>query len=75
MNGGELSSFLTKLSEDEGLQQAYMKDPEGTLREAGLSEATIQAVMSRDLATVKAVLDRELPAGYMLFMVLTESAL
>src|SRR5437773_2103233 len=36
-NGGELSSFLTKLSEDSQLQDAYARDPQGTMREAGLS--------------------------------------
>jgi hypothetical protein len=74
-NGGELSSFLTKLSEDQQLQQDYMNDPKGTLRAAGVSDETIEVLLSRDLAKVKAVLDRELPAGYMMFMVLTESAL
>jgi hypothetical protein len=75
-NGGELSSFLTKLGEDPELQQAYTKDPEGTLRSAGLSDETIKAVLSRDLAAIKAVLDRELPGGgYMLFMVLTDPSL
>jgi hypothetical protein len=75
-NGGELSGFLTKLGEDRELQQAYTKDPEGTLRAAGLSEDTIKAVLSRDLSEIKAVLDHELPGGgYMLFMVLTEPSL
>jgi hypothetical protein len=75
-NGGELSGFLTKLGEDQGLQQRYMKDAEGTMREAGLSDETIKALLSRDLSTIKAVLDRELPGGgYMMFMVLTEAAL
>lgn len=75
-NGGELSSFLTKLSEDPQLQEAYTKDPEGTLRQAGLSEETIQALLSRDLAKIKAVLEKELPGGtYMMFMVITEPKL
>jgi hypothetical protein len=71
--GGELSSFLTKLSEDSQLRDAYARDPQGTMREAGLSDDTIQTVLSRDLAKVKAVLDRELAGGdYMLFMVIFE---
>jgi hypothetical protein len=75
-NGGELSGFLTKLGDDQDLQQRYMKDPEGTMRAAGLSDETVKALLSRDLGQIKAVLDRELPGGeYMLFMVLTESSL
>ena len=71
-NGGELSSFLTKLSEDSQLQDAYARDPQGTMREAGISDDTIQTVLSRDLEKVKAVLDKELGGGYMMFMVIFE---
>jgi hypothetical protein len=74
-NGGELSSFLTKLSEDPELQQRYMSDPRGTLRDAGVADETIDVLLSRDLGKIKAALERELPAGTMLFMVLTESLL
>lgn len=70
-NSGELSSFLTKLSEDSQLRDAYSRDPEGTMREAGLSDDTIQTLLSRDLEKVKAVLEKELAGGdYMLFMVI-----
>jgi hypothetical protein len=70
-NGGELSSFLTRLSEDPQLQDAYVRDPRGTLREAGVSDDTIQTVLSRDLEKVKAVLDKELAGGdYIMFMVI-----
>ena len=70
--GGELSRFLTELSEDPQLQDAYVRDPQGTMREAGLSDDTIQTVLSRDLEKVKAVLDKELGGGYMMFMVIFE---
>ena len=40
-NGGELSTFLRKLSEDRELQHTYMKDPEGTMRQAGLSDEAL----------------------------------
>jgi hypothetical protein len=70
-NGGELSSFLQKLSEDTTLQQAYTSDPEGTMRQAGLSDETIQIVSSRDLEKIKAVLEKELPGlVYIMFMVI-----
>jgi hypothetical protein len=70
-NGGELSSFLTKLSGDQQLQDAYTQDPEGTMREAGLSEDTIQTMLSRDLERIKALLERELPGGgFIMFMIL-----
>ena len=73
-NSGELSSFLQKLSEDSGLQQAYTSDPEGTMRQAGLSDETIQVVLSRDLERIKAVLEKEAPGlVYMMFMVIFES--
>jgi hypothetical protein len=74
MNGnGELASFLQKLSEDRELQEAYVRDPAGTLRQAGLSEETIQAVLSRDLEQVKGVLEKEASGiGYMLFMTIIE---
>jgi hypothetical protein len=70
--GGELSRFLTELSEDPQLQDAYVRDPQGTMREAGISDDTIQTVLSRDLEKVKAVLDKELGGGYMMFMVIFE---
>jgi hypothetical protein len=74
MNGnGELASFLQKLSEDRELQDAYTKDPAGTLRQAGLSDDTIRAVLSRDLEQVKGVLEKEAPGiVYMMFMTIFE---
>jgi hypothetical protein len=75
-NGGELSSFLTKLHEDPALQEAYTNDPEGTLRQAGISDDTIQALLSRDLPQIKGVLDKELPGVvYMMFMVILQPKL
>jgi hypothetical protein len=68
---GGLSSFLQRLGDDSGLQQAYAKDPEGTMRQAGLSDETIQVVLSRDLEKIKAVLEQELPGiTYIMFMVI-----
>ena len=74
MNGnGELAGFLQRLSEDRELQEAYIRDPAGTLRQAGLSGETIRAVLSRDLEQVKVVLEKEAPGVvYMCFMVITE---
>ena len=60
-NGGELSSFLTRLHEDPQLQQAYTKDPEGTLRQEGVPDDTIKALLSRDLQAVKRALEQALP--------------
>jgi hypothetical protein len=72
-NSGELSSFLTKLSGDQQVQDAYTQDPEGAMREAGLSEDTIQTMLSRDLERIKALLERELPGGgFIMFMILIE---
>ena len=73
-NGGELASFLQRLGEDTQLQQAYASDPEGTMRQAGLSDETIQTVLSRDLERIKTALEKELPGvSYMCFMVIFES--
>jgi hypothetical protein len=70
-NGGELSSFLTKLSEDRQLQDAYAKSPEGTMQEAGLSDDSIETLLSRDLGRVKAALEKELPGReFILFMII-----
>jgi hypothetical protein len=70
-NGGELSSFLTKLSEDRELQDAYAKDPEGTMREAGLSDESIETLLSRDLGRIKAALEKELQGReFLLFMII-----
>jgi hypothetical protein len=72
-NGEDIAGFLTKLSEDPEVQAAYTKDPEGTMRGAGLSDETIATVLSGDLAKIKAMLERLLPGGgYMMFMILTE---
>jgi len=72
-NGGKLSSFLQKLSEDRELQQTYMKDPDGTMRQAGLSDDALQAALSRDLGKIKGVLERELgDPGIMVCMTITE---
>jgi len=70
-NGGELSSFLTKLSEDRQLQDAYAQDPEGTMREVGLSDDSIETLLSRDLGKIKAALEKELPGrDFILFMII-----
>jgi hypothetical protein len=75
-DGGELSGFLTKLSGDSELQEAYARDPEGTLRSAGLSDETTQTLLSRDLDRIKGVLDKELPGVvYMMFMVILKPKL
>ena len=71
-NGGELSSFLQKLGEDSELQQAYARDPKGTMKQAGLSDDVIEATMSRDLGRIKSVLASEGGPEIMLVMVLTE---
>jgi hypothetical protein len=72
-NGGDLASFLRKLSEDRELQQAYMKDPDGTLRQVGLSDDALEAALSRDLGKIKGVLERELgDPGIMVCMTITE---
>ena len=68
MNEGELTSFLMKLSDDTELQEAYVADPAGTMRAAGLPEETIGTILSRDLAKIKALLPG---GGYIMFMVLT----
>ena len=74
-NGGELSSFLRKLSEDRELQQTYMKDPDGTLRQAGLADDALQAAVSRELGKIKGVLEPELGgADVMVCMTITEPA-
>jgi hypothetical protein len=77
MNGdGALSGFLTKLHEDSELQEAYTNDPEGTLRQAGVSDDTIEAILSRDLGRIKGVLEKELPGGdYIMFMVILKPKL
>jgi hypothetical protein len=74
MNGhSELAGFLQRLSEDRELQEAYVRDPAGTLRQSGLSDETIRAVLSRDLEQVKGVLEKEAPGiVYMMFMTITE---
>ena len=74
MNGnGELAGFLQKLSENQELQEAYTRDPEGTLRQAGVPDETIKAVLSRDLEQIKRVLEKESPGVvYMMFMTITE---
>ena len=72
-HGGKLSSFLQKLSEDSELQQTYVKDPRGTMQQAGLSDDVIEATMSRDLGKIKGVLERELgDPGIMVCMTITE---
>ena len=70
--GGDLAGFLRKLSEDSELQQAYVKDPTGTMRQAGLSDDVIEAILSRDLGKVKDVVAREMGGEQTLVMVLTE---
>jgi hypothetical protein len=60
-NGGALADFLTKLSDDPQLQEAYTKDPEDTLRQAGVSDDTIKTLLSRDLQAIKRALEQALP--------------
>jgi hypothetical protein len=65
-SGGELSSFLTRLHEDPELQKRYKRDPRGTMKDAGLPQEAIDAVMSGDLGRIKSLLGG---AEQMLFMV------
>ena len=67
--GSELSGFLAKLHEDTELQKRYRHDPRGTMKEAGLSQEAIDAVMSGDLGRIKSLLGG---AEQMLFMVVTD---
>ena len=72
-NGGELSTFLRKLSDDREFQQTYVKDPRGTMKQAGLSDEVIDTTMSRDLGKIKGVLERELgDPQIMVCMTITE---
>ncbi|MCL2918296.1 hypothetical protein [Shewanella litorisediminis] len=50
----KLTDFLKQLGEDAALLEAYKKDPEGVMRQHGLSEDEIQAIMSGDKAKLKA---------------------
>jgi hypothetical protein len=68
---GQLSSFLTRLSDDSDLQDAYADDPQRTMQEAGLSDEKIQIVLSRDLQAIKGVLEQEVGgADFLLFMII-----
>lgn len=52
----KLSSFLTDLSADAKLKQAYEKSPEQTMDDYGLSQEEQQAVMSCDESKVCALI-------------------
>lgn len=65
-SGGDLRSFLMRLSEDAELQRRYKSDPKGTLKEAGVSDDAAEAVASGDLGKIKSMLGSP---EQMLFMV------
>jgi hypothetical protein len=70
-HSGQLSSFLTRLSEDSQLQDAYTNDALATMQGAGLPDETIETVLSRDLQAIRAVLEREVGgADFILFMII-----
>jgi hypothetical protein len=71
-SGGDLASFLQKLSEDTELQHEYSNDPRGTMQKVGLSDDVIDATMSRNLGRIKSVLSGELGAEPQVVMVPTD---
>jgi hypothetical protein len=53
------------------LKDAYGQNPEGTMRETGLSDDSIETLFSRDLGKIKAALEKELPGrDFIMFMII-----
>ncbi|KPZ68878.1 MULTISPECIES: hypothetical protein [Shewanella] len=50
-----LTEFFTELNTDAKLLETYKKDPEGTMKNYGLSENEIKAVLSGDAKAVSAL--------------------
>jgi hypothetical protein len=68
---GPISPAQWTMGEDRQLQDACAQDAEGTMREAGLSDDSIETLLSRDLAKTKAALEKELPGrDFILFMII-----
>ncbi|QSX29034.1 hypothetical protein JYB88_12320 [Shewanella cyperi] len=49
----KLTDFLKKLGEDATLLDAYKKDPEGVMRQHGLTDEEIAAIMAGDMQKLK----------------------
>jgi hypothetical protein len=59
MTNGALKQFFEDLAADPRLYNDYLRDPVATMREYGLDEETIQAVMTGDLKGLNARLKGE----------------
>jgi hypothetical protein len=59
MTDGRLKKFFEDLAEDSALYNSYLRDPVATMREYGLDEETITAVMTGDLRGLNSLLKGE----------------
>ncbi len=53
-----LEKFLAKLGEDTELLEAYKKAPETTMKEFGLSDKEVTAILSGDVKQLKSLTDK-----------------
>ncbi|GAB4574469.1 MAG: hypothetical protein Tsb008_12030 [Rhodothalassiaceae bacterium] len=55
----KLLEFLDRLGGDTALRKRYREDPEGTMRECGLSEEECAMVRKGDIAAIRKAVGRE----------------
>jgi Aromatic-ring-opening dioxygenase LigAB, LigA subunit len=59
MADGSISDFLTNLCDDPQLRESFSQDPSGTMQSAGLSQDSIEVILSRDLNKIKQAIESE----------------
>ena len=56
MSKKKFEEFVIKLSEDPKLNQSYIENPEAVMKDFGLEEREIKAVMQGDQKKIKSIL-------------------
>ncbi len=57
-----LSNFLLDLSRNPGKLKQFQQDPQAAARKAGLSESAVQAILTKDSATIQKAVRAEKPS-------------
>ena len=64
----DLEQFLRNLSTHATLREAFAKDPEGVMREAGLSDQEMQLLRAKDTDAIKKYLGESYLAAVMIHL-------
>ena len=69
VEGTTIGQYLTQLSENADLVEAYKRNPERAMKEAGLSEANRDMILEGDIEGIRAAIQQDFGDTPVAFMV------